>query len=134
MAKASSPVRLQKDLMRAATVAGEMLHRSAAEQIEYWATIGRSVSKNVSPDSLLAISTGLAMLKVEPVEISPIDPDDVFSALENHRNSGRLSEIVTESAVKYQASKNYKGKLERIEADGSVTVVQFSMGEFTPEK
>ena len=35
MAKAASPVRLQDELMQAATVTGARLHRSAAEQIEY---------------------------------------------------------------------------------------------------
>ncbi|MCF8003822.1 MAG: ParD-like family protein [Chromatiaceae bacterium] len=37
MRKSASPIRLQEDLMQSASLAGSQLHRSAAEQIEYWA-------------------------------------------------------------------------------------------------
>ena len=36
MAKAISPIRLQNELMESAKVVGALMHRSAAEQIEYW--------------------------------------------------------------------------------------------------
>ena len=62
MAKAASPVRLEKELMEAAARSGERLHRSAAEQVEYWADIGRTVDASVSPDSLLEVAAGLARL------------------------------------------------------------------------
>ena len=88
MAKAASPVRLQKELMDAATRRGERLHRSAAEQVEYWADIDRKVASTVTPDTLLALATGLARLKVEPVIVSPIDPDQVFARLERDRACG----------------------------------------------
>ena len=134
MAKAASPVRLQQELMQAATLAGEQLHRSAAEQIEYWAALGRSIAHVVSPDSLLAVKTGLATLKIEPVQIPRIEPDDVFALLERDRAAGRLSALVTSSSVRYQASLTHPGQLERIDADGNITVGQFSMGQFTPIK
>ena len=41
MAKSPSPVRLQEELMQSATQAGARHHRSAAEQIEYWAEIAQ---------------------------------------------------------------------------------------------
>ena len=132
MAKAASPIRLQNELMQAAITAGQRMHRSAAEQVEYWASIGRSVAKVVDPDTLLEVSAGLAQLKIVPVTPSSIDPDQLFAAMEQERKAGTLAAAVSGSAVRYQASTVHPGQLEQINPDGSVVVGQFSMGVFTP--
>jgi len=130
MAKAISPVRLQDDLMQAAKLTGDRFHRSTAEQIEYWADIGRKVSKVLDPDTLLSISTGLTQVKVEPIYGKPIDPDDVFSLLEAQRQQGTLTQAVTSSPIKYQPSLIHPGYLERIDQNSNVSVGQFQNGEF----
>lgn len=130
MAKASSPVRLQENLMQSATISGKRFHRSAAEQVEYWAEIGRSVSDVLDPDALISVTIGLARVKVEPIYGEPVDPDDVFRTMEQQRRNGSLSQAVTNSAVKYQASLSNPGYLERIGQDGKMTVGQFKNGEF----
>jgi hypothetical protein len=130
MAKAASPVRLQNDLMLAASLTGERFHRSAAEQVEYWASIGRRVSSLLNPDVLLAITAGLSQIKVEPVYRDAIDPEAVFQSLESERQQGTLSHAVTGSAFKYQASKTHPGYLERINANGDITLGQFKDGQF----
>ncbi len=130
MAKALSPVRLQNDLMQAAKLTGERFHRSTAEQIEYWADIGRKVSKVLDPDTLISISTGLTQVKVEPIYGTPIDPKDVFNSLETQRQQGTLRKAVTDSALKYQSSITQPGYLERIDQKGNVSVGQFKNGEF----
>ncbi len=132
MAKASSPVRLQNDLMQAAKLTGERFHRSTAEQIEYWADIGRKVSTVLDPDTLISIATGLTQVKVEPIYGKPIDPDDVFNLLEAQRQQGTLTQAVTGSAIKYQSSLTQPGYLERIDQNGNVLVGQFENGEFVP--
>ena len=130
MAKALSPVRLQDDLMQAAKLTGERFHRSTAEQIEYWADIGRKVSTVLDPDTLISIKTGLTQVKVEPIYGNPVDPDDVFNLLEAQRQQGTLSQTVTSSAIKYQSSLVHPGYLERIDQKGNVLVGQFKNGEF----
>ena len=130
MAKASSPVRLQNDLMQAAKLTGERFHRSTAEQIEYWADIGRKVSTVLDPDTLISIATGLTQVKVEPIYGKPIDPDDVFNLLEAQRQQGTLTQTVTNSTIKYQSSLTQPGYLERIDQNGNVLVGQFENGEF----
>lgn len=132
MAKAASPVRLQADLMEAAALTGKRSHRSSAEQIEYWAGIGRSVGKVLNPDSLLAVSAGLARVIVEPVIASHVDPEQVFAALERDRKSGALAQSVSQSTVRYQASDSHPGQLEQITTDGTITIGQFKEGVFTP--
>ncbi len=132
MPKAASPVRLQAALMHAATIAGQRQHRSAAEQIEYWAGIGRSVSKIIDQDTLLEIASGLVRLRIEPVEPVAIVPEAVFSDLERDRKSGTLADSVTTSSVRYQVSTRHPGQLEQILPDGRVLIGQFHNGEFTP--
>lgn len=131
MAKAASPVRLQQDLMDNATVEGELFNRSAAEQVEYWAGIGRRLSNVVESDTLLSISAGLATIYVEPVQTQPIEPGGVFNALDKQRESGALTEMIKQGGQpRYQASKEHPGYLERIEPDGQVVLGQFSDGAF----
>ncbi len=130
MAKAASPIRLQEDLMKAAAVTGKRFHRSTAEQIEYWAEMGRNVSKILNPDDLLSVSTGLAKIRVEPVHSAPVDPDEVFQSLEDERVSGALSQTVTNSALKYQRSSIHPGCLEQIDLEGRVRIGKFQDGVF----
>ena len=134
MAKAASPIRLQQDLMDNATVEGELFNRSAAEQVEYWAGIGRRLSNVVESDTLLSISAGLATVHVEPLKTRPIEPEGVFNRLEQQRESGVLTEIIKQGGQhpRYQASNQHPGYLERIEPDGQVVLGQFSNGAFTP--
>jgi len=130
MAKAISPVRLQDDLMQAAKLTGERFHRSSAEQIEYWADIGRKVSTVLDPDILMSVAMGLSQVKVEPVYGQKINPDTVFKTLEDQRESGVLTQLVTGSSIKYQASSKYLGYLEEIDQKENVRIGKFSEGEF----
>ena len=132
MAKAASPIRLQEELMRSATVAAALSNRSASEQVEYWAFLGRSIVKDLDTESILALRSGIARLKVENIEAPAIDPEIVFSALEEARQLGGLGKVVTSSSVRYQASRSHPGQLERIDSNGMVTIGQFSNGKFTP--
>ena len=132
MSKSASPIRLEAELMQAAASTGRLQHRSAAKQIEYWAGIGRSVSKIIGQDTLLEIRAGLVRLKVEPVTNVTIEPEKIFSDLEHDRKTGKLAASVTASSVRYQASSRYPGQLEQLLPDGRVIVGQFHNGAFTP--
>jgi len=134
MTKAASPIRLQEELMQAAASTAKRFHRSTAEQVEYWADLGRSVSSTLDPDVLLSVASGLAIIKAEPVFSAPIDADSVFKSLENDRESGKLSREVTNSAIRYQASLKHLGYLEKIDADNNITIGQFENGQFVELK
>jgi len=131
MAKAASPIRLQEDLMQAAESTAKRFHRSTAEQIEYWADLGKTVTSILDPDILLSVSAGLTTLKTEPVFSAPIDPDAVFQSLENERKEGILQNTISANSVKYQASMQHLGYLEQIDPNGTVTVGWFENGQFT---
>lgn len=130
MAKAASPIRLQQVLMQQAESAARRFHRSTAEQIEYWAELGRSVSATLDPDVLLSISAGLARLNIEPVIGTPVDPEEIFETLDHQRDDGTLQHSVTTSQLRYQASLTQPGLLERIDQNGKVTTGRFENGEF----
>ena len=132
MAKAASPVRLQDDLMKSAKLTGELFHRSAAQQVEYWADIGRSVSKMIDPEQLISIRSGLSRINVEPVYAKPVNPQEVFRNLEIKRENGTLAQQVTTNSFKYQVSFTHPGYLERIE-NGTITIGRFNNGEFVSE-
>ncbi len=132
MAKAASPIRLQEDLMARAAASAQVQHRSAAEQIEYWAELGRRVAARLSPEEVLAVSTGLMKVRVEPMASLPVSADAVLAALEQDRATGALAAAVTGSAVRYQASLRHPGLLDEIGADGRVRVGRFQGGVFTP--
>ncbi len=130
MPKAPSPVRLENSLMEAAAVAGSALHRSAAEQIEYWADIGRKVAKLVNPETLLEVEAGLAKITVEKTAPVTVDPENVFAALERDRESGALSQAITAGGIRYQASRAQPGLLEQVHPDGTKVIGQFVNGQF----
>ncbi len=130
MAKANSPVRLENDLMTQAKLAGSLSNRSAIEQIEYWASLGRNVSKLLDPETLIRINSGLAKLRVECTESAPLDADEVFASVDAQRDSGELSEIVTTSTYTFRASKTQEGLLEKVDSAGNVTIGRFSNGKF----
>ncbi len=133
MAKSASPVRLQEELMESARVNGSVQHRSAAQQIEYWADIGRKVAKSIDPDVLLAVEAGLARITVEKIKSVAVDPKSVFAALDADRESGELASAIAEqSPIRYQASRNNPGLLEQIDQAGKTVVGQFLQGEFVP--
>ena len=130
MAKSSSPLRLQADLMQAAQLSGAIMHRSAAEQIEYWADLGRKVSDYLDPQVLLDLQSGIARLKVERIESPPVDPDDVFNAVERDRQSSVVYKKVTASPIRYQVCEEQPGYLEKIDQQGVKTIGMFENGEF----
>jgi hypothetical protein len=132
MPKSVSPVRLQQELMQRATLAGARQHRSAAEQIEYWAALGQQVAGVLDPDKLLDVLTGLATLKVEPIATAAVVPEQAFAALEHQRRSGQLSQSVSGASLRYQASTVRPGLLEEINPNGMRRLGQFRDGRFEP--
>ena len=134
MAKAASPIRLQNDLMNSAKLAAKRFHRSTAEQIEYWADIGRQTSNIIDPDVIISLMSGLVKIKVEPIIDHPINPNDVFKSLEKDRSNGHLTNNITSSPFQYQVSETHPNYLEQIGHNGVITIGQFDDGIFRPLK
>ena len=134
MAKSASPVRFQQELMDSAAISGQVHHRSAVGQIEYWASIGRMLDDILEPETLLAVSAGFKRLSVETNETPAIDPDELFNQLDAQRNQSGAGHAIAEGEVAYQSSVDHPGLLEQLQANGERTVGQFENGVFTPLK
>jgi hypothetical protein len=127
-------IRLDNSLMIAAKNAAAVHKRTAVEQIEYWAELGKNLSRFIDPETLIACSAGLATLKVERIVSPPVNPQAIFEQLERSREEGSLQQAVTASRFRYQASESYPGMLERLDANGKKTVGSFNNGVFKPLK
>lgn len=132
MAKAQSPVRLEAGLMESAAIAGEVYKRSAAEQVEYWASIGRTVAPKITPEELLELKSGLIQLKFERNDNVTVNANALLAEIDQARDSGTLSKSIVSDQIRYQASIARPGYLEQVSPDGSVVVGMFENGEFIP--
>jgi hypothetical protein len=129
---ATSPIRLNPSLIKAAEREGMVQKRSTPKQIEFWADLGRAVERVIDLSDVFAILQGLKRLKLENVESVAVDPDEVFVDL---RNRSRLTEEVTAAAVYFEASAQHPGLIDRVDTvTGERWSGQFSNGKFVPRK
>lgn len=127
----ANPVRLNPDLIAAAERASQVQKRSVPKQIEFWATIGKTIENVIDYADIFAILQGLKKITVEPVSPAAVPAEDVFDALEARRADGRLAQEVTEADVYYEASRSHAGMLDRVNAlTGKRSTGRFHNGEF----
>jgi len=125
---ATSPIRLNPTLIKAAEREGMVQKRSTPKQIEFWADLGRAVERVIDLSDVFAILQGLKRLKLENVESVSVDPDEVFDDL---RSRSRLTEEVTAAAVYFEASQQHPGLIDRVDsATGARQSGQFRNGKF----
>ena len=130
MTKYKSAVRLDPDLVYEAETEALIHKRTIPKQIEYWAEIGRKVSNLLNPAELLAVTQGIARLEVKEPVSYVLNPDAIFSRVEEERASGNLAGRVTGASVSYEADPGNPGVLIRINADGSRDAGHFKNGKF----
>jgi ParD-like antitoxin of type II bacterial toxin-antitoxin system len=117
----SQPVKVSDALLLDARIAGEVVERSIAGQIEFWAKIGRALEPLMRGDHVLALcrSGNVKPLSacLESVD-SPVGRKRVFDHLK------------TKPYPHYEAAAESPGLLVRIEADGKRTVGRFVNRQF----
>ena len=128
----STAIRLDDDLVSNAESTGKILNRTAPKQVEYWANLGRLIADNLSNNEVFSLMQGVAKIRVDLPETKPLDPSEVFAAVDQARNSGRLAQTVSHAHIQYQASSTQPGMLEQIHSDGSRITGQFKEGKFLP--
>lgn len=133
MAKHNSPIRLEASLVDSAMADGLLMHRSAAEQIEQWASLGREVAKMITPAQLLDLYAGLAKVEVVAIpDAQPLDPMSVINTVDSAAFKESVSaELKNRHDTLYRASVTHPGYLEQVNSD-KVSVGRFENGHFTP--
>jgi hypothetical protein len=121
----SQPVKVSDALMLDARVAGKMVERSMAGQIEFWAKIGRALEPLLRGDQVLALCRAGS---VKPLS-------DCLESVDSPAGRRRVFEhLQTRPYPHYEAAAEAPGWLARIEADGKRTVGRFVNRQFQPIK
>ncbi len=117
----SQPVKLSDGLVLDARLAGEVMERSIAGQVEFWARLGRSV------DSLLEGQQVLALCR----NAQPLS--GVLSSVDSPAGYKRVAEYLdTQPYPHFRPHPEQAGMLERIEADGTRTAGRFVNRAWVP--
>jgi len=118
------PTRFATDLLESAAVEGARQSRSAKQQLDYWARVGRAVSMHDTGarrriEAALADTTVLTSLSRDErlVANSGID-----ASIQQHARTVSFGDILTAEAVTVVALDD-NGRLVRFEPDGTSTVI-----------
>jgi len=127
----SRSIRLAAELIDAAELQGKAMHRSAPNQIEFWATLGRRLAPSLSHHDLLAISQGLVRVRVEVESSSRVDPDQVFAAVAIQSQKPFTSPAEHPASFQYESS-DTPGHIDRVDAQGNRVTGKMVNGQFVP--
>ena len=133
MAKHTSPMRLDEQLVNEAQSVSALLNRSAAEQIEHWSQLGKRVSAELTPAQTIQIMTGIGKIVVETPSYEPLDVLALSSEVEADSKSGALyQELLDKGQTLYSSTPEGGGVLEAHFPDGTIKKGRFSDGVFKP--
>lgn len=121
----SQPVKLSDSLVLDARVTGELVQRSIAGQVEYWAQLGRSIELLLQGDRVLALCRKAA---ARPLS-------ECLNSVDSAKGRQRLtSYLASRPFPHYEAHPDISGLLIRIEADGRRTTGRFVNRQFQAVK
>ena len=117
----SQPVKLSDALVLDARLTGEVLQRSIAGQIEYWARLGRSVEVSLNGRQVLELAKEKAA--------TPLS--ELVATIGTPEGQRRVSEYLrTLPFPHFEAHPTEAGLLIRTEADGTRSVGRFVNRQF----
>ena len=117
----SQPVKLSDALVLDARLAGEILERSIAGQVEYWARLGRAV------DALLEGSQAMALCRSGSA--TPLSA--CLDSVDTPAGRRRVAEVLdTLPFLHYEAAPESRGLLVRVDAEGRRSTGRFVNRQF----
>ena len=112
----SQPVKLSDELVLDARLAGKLLERSIAGQIEFWAQLGQAI------EPLLHGTTVMALRKAGKVQ----SLSECLASVDGPEGRRRVVEYLeTRPFPHYEPAPDRPGLLVRIDEDGTHTVGRF---------
>jgi hypothetical protein len=121
----SQPVKLSDALVLDARLAGEVLERSIAGQVEFWARLGRAVESLLQGGQALALCRSAA---ARPLSAC-------LDAVDSPAGRRRVAEYLqSQPYPHYEPAPGAPGLLVRIEADGKRKVGRFVNRQFRAAK
>jgi hypothetical protein len=117
----SQPVKLSDSLVLDARLAGEIVERSIAGQVEFWARIGRAVEPLLNGEQVLALCRNGA---AQPLS-------KCLESVDSAEGHARVSNVLeAQPFPHYEAHPKKRGLLIRIDANGKRTVGRFVNRQF----
>jgi hypothetical protein len=119
----SQPVKLSDALVLDARLAGDVMERSIAGQVEFWARLGRSIETLLDGERVLQLSRNAAVRPLSAC-LTSVDSDE-----------GRVRTAAwlrSQPFPHYEAHPDKPGLLIRVAEDGTRTVGRFVKREFRP--
>ncbi len=121
---ADQPTRVARDLLDAATLEGKRESRSAKQQLDHWARIGRSVSLQSSAsrrrvDAVLAGTLPMSVLRPDERTVANAEIDAAITAKAQSTSFGDL--LVARGVATVALDEN--GALVEYAPDGTSTVI-----------
>ena len=116
----SQPVKVSDALLLDARVAGEIVERSIAGQIEFWAKIGRALEPLLRGDHVLALCRAG---NVKPLSAC-------LESVDSSAGRQRVFEHLKSRPFPHYEAAESPGLLVRIEADGKRTMGRFVNRQF----
>lgn len=112
----SQPVKLSDALVLDARLAGEVLERSIAGQVEFWARLGRAIEPLLEGTQAMALSRSAS---VRPLSAC-------LESVDSPEGRRRVADFLqTRPYPHYEPVQESPGLLVRIEADGTRAVGRF---------
>lgn len=117
----SQPVKLSDALVLDARITGEVVERSIAGQVEFWARLGRSIEPLLQGDQALVLCRNAA---ARPLS-------ELLHSVDSAKGRQRLKTyLVSQPFPHYEAHPDQPGLLIRIDADGRRTAGRFVNRQF----
>lgn len=117
----SQPVKLSDSLVLDARLAGDVVERSIAGQVEFWARLGRSVERLLHGDHVLQLCRSGA---AQPLSV-------LLESVDSPIGHARLAAYLEQQPFPhYQPHPTQAGSLERIDQDGTRTIGRFVNRKF----
>jgi hypothetical protein len=121
----SQPVKLSDSLVLEARLAGKIVERSIAGQVEFWARLGRSVELLLEGRQVLALCRSGA---ARPLSAC-------LESVDSPEGRQRVADFLdSQPFPHYEPHPDRPGMLVRIDADGRKTVGRFVNRQFRPVK
>jgi hypothetical protein len=121
----SQPVKLSDALVLDARIAGEVVERSIAGQVEYWAKLGRAVEQVIQGPQVLALCRNAASRPLSAC----------LESVDSAEGRQRVGDFLHgQPFPHYEPHSEQPGLLVRIEENGGRTVGRFVNRQFQPVK
>jgi hypothetical protein len=119
----SQPVKLSDGLVLDARLAGEVVERSIAGQVEFWARLGRSVDLLLEGQQVLALCRNAA---TQPLS-------ELLDSVDAATGRKRVADYLAKQPFPhYEPHGEQPGLLVRLDENGKRTVGRFVRREFKP--